>query len=65
MTKTESLNIESYDNGYIITMGASRTKSVAKSKSEVCAMIAESLKSIIPNEKDIENIITLDISLKK
>ena len=44
MTKTESLNIESCDNGYIITMGASRTKSVAKSKNEVCAMIAESLK---------------------
>lgn len=65
MTKTEKLKIESCDNGYIVTMGLNGAKSVAKSKGEVCTIIAECLKSIIPNEKDIDNIITLDISLTK
>lgn len=63
--KTEKLKIESCDNGYIVTMETSGTRSVAKSKSEVCALIAESLKSVIPNEKDIANVITLEISLTK
>lgn len=58
MTKTESLKIESCDNGYIIEMVTIGKKSVAKNKNEVCAMIADSLKGIIPDEKDIENKIS-------
>ena len=46
-------------------MGLKGAKSVAKSKGVVCTMIAESLKSNIPNEMDIENILTLEISLTK
>lgn len=65
MNKTEKLKIESCDNGYIVTLVTSGAKSVAKSKSEVCTMIADSLKSIFPNEKDIENVISLDITLTK
>lgn len=62
MKITRILKIENCSNGYIITVEPGIKKIVAKSKEEVCKLIAESIQDIIPEENNKE--IYLDLTYR-